>query len=205
MRIQNQIPAITFGLAILLLILLIGLLFAIPQSGEGFSSSEFSNDGIIVLGDSTGSKLSTLSIYDLAYPPGTILLWNDSNAESASAPTGWALCNGDNGTPDMSNRFPLGWDINNTDRPITGTKSVGGAETVPLTENQIPEHTHKLKLHEKVTENRCDREFSRRAPPDIWDWNNAAATSADGGKEDGTVEPHPNMPPFRVMKFIMKL
>lgn len=33
---------------------------------------------------------------------GTILLWSGNNAD---VPDGWAICNGDNGTPDLRDRF----------------------------------------------------------------------------------------------------
>ena len=38
-------------------------------------------------------------------PSGTIVLWSGS---VASIPTGWVLCNGSNGTPDLRNRFVVG-------------------------------------------------------------------------------------------------
>ena len=52
------------------------------------------------------------------------------------APSGWAICNGQNGTPDLRDRFIVGagsaYAINNT----------GGANSVTLTESQIPSHNH---------------------------------------------------------------
>ena len=38
-------------------------------------------------------------------PTGVIVMWSGS---IASIPTGWALCNGGNGTPDLQNRFIVG-------------------------------------------------------------------------------------------------
>jgi hypothetical protein len=40
-------------------------------------------------------------------PAGTIVMWSGS---LANIPAGWAECNGQNGTPDLQNRFPLGTD-----------------------------------------------------------------------------------------------
>jgi hypothetical protein len=40
-----------------------------------------------------------------AFPVGGIILWSGS---VASIPSGWALCNGSNGTPDLRNRFVVG-------------------------------------------------------------------------------------------------
>ena len=53
-----------------------------------------------------------------------------------SAPSGWAICNGSNGTPDLRDRFIVGagsaYSVNNT----------GGANSVTLTEAQMPSHNH---------------------------------------------------------------
>jgi microcystin-dependent protein len=40
-----------------------------------------------------------------AFPVGGIILWSGS---VASIPSGWALCNGSNGTPDLRDRFVVG-------------------------------------------------------------------------------------------------
>ena len=40
-----------------------------------------------------------------ALPPGTIVLWSGT---IAAIPTGWALCNGASGTPDLRDRFLVG-------------------------------------------------------------------------------------------------
>lgn len=66
-------------------------------------------------------------------PSGIISMWSGSiNA----IPTGWALCNGQNGTPNLVDRFIVG----------AGSKysvgDIGGADTVTLTTSQLPSHTH---------------------------------------------------------------
>jgi hypothetical protein len=40
-----------------------------------------------------------------SFPTGGIIMWSGS---IASIPSGWALCNGSNGTPDLRNRFIVG-------------------------------------------------------------------------------------------------
>jgi len=66
-------------------------------------------------------------------PSGAILLWSGS---TASIPSGWYLCNGSNGTPDLRDRFVVG---------AGGGYSVGatgGASTVALSTANMPAHTH---------------------------------------------------------------
>ncbi len=52
-----------------------------------------------LLGDTFGSKASG------TIPIGGIIMWSGS---IASIPTGWALCNGSNGTPNLVDRFIVG-------------------------------------------------------------------------------------------------
>lgn len=66
-------------------------------------------------------------------PSGFIGMWS-----GVTAPTGWYLCDGTNGTPDLRNRFIVGA---GTSYAIGAT---GGADTVTLNETQIPSHTHTI-------------------------------------------------------------
>lgn len=79
------------------------------------------------------TQLATTAFVQAAIPSGVILLWSGS---VATIPSGWALCNGSNGTPDLRNRFVVG---------AGSTYSVGdtgGANTVTLDSTMIPSHTH---------------------------------------------------------------
>lgn len=66
-------------------------------------------------------------------PSGVIVMW--SGAANA-IPTGWALCNGSNGTPDLRNRFIVGAGSSYS------VGAMGGADTVTLTVEQMPSHSH---------------------------------------------------------------
>jgi microcystin-dependent protein len=68
-----------------------------------------------------------------AVPAGVITLWSGS---IASIPTGWSLCNGSSGTPDLRDRFVVGA---GTTYAVNAT---GGANTVTLDATMIPAHTH---------------------------------------------------------------
>lgn len=58
----------------------------------------------------------------------------------AAIPTGWAICDGTNGTPDLRGRMTVGYNPTDTDYDTVG--KTGGSKTVTLTEAQMPAHTH---------------------------------------------------------------
>lgn len=58
----------------------------------------------------------------------------------ADIPIGWQLCDGTNGTPDLSKMFIVGYDPNDTDYDAIGKQ--GGSKDVTLTEAQMPVHSH---------------------------------------------------------------
>ena len=63
-------------------------------------------------------------------PVGGIIMWSGS---IASIPTGWALCNGSSGTPDLRDRFIVGAGNNYSVAGVGGT-----------TDSQLPAHTHNV-------------------------------------------------------------
>lgn len=81
------------------------------------------------------TQLATTAFVQASVPAGVILLWSGS---IASIPSGWLLCNGSSGTPDLRDRFVVG----------AGTTyavgASGGATTVTLATTNLPSHTHSL-------------------------------------------------------------
>jgi len=138
----------------------------------------------------------------------------------SSAPFGWAICDGENGTPDLRGRFVLGsgkakdnnvntWrgDSDNKDAGYTtedysvGMK--GGIQKQTLTVAQMPSHNHRIS------------DLDRTGNPDGWGdggrhyYRNASYQGhRDQGKltdTRGNNQPHTNMPPYYVLLYIMKL
>ena len=70
-------------------------------------------------------------------PSGIIVMWS---GVAAAVPSGWYLCDGQNGTPDLRNRFIVGagssYEVGNT----------GGSDSVTLTTEQMPSHSHGFSL-----------------------------------------------------------
>jgi microcystin-dependent protein len=94
-----------------------------PTATAGSNTTQIANTAYV------RGELTTL------IPSGIILLW--SGAISA-IPSGWVLCNGSNGTPDLRDRFVVGAGNNYS------VNATGGSDSVTLTANQIPSHTHSL-------------------------------------------------------------
>ena len=67
------------------------------------------------------------------FPSGGIVMWNGS---ALNIPSGWALCDGTNGTPDLRDRFIVGAGRNYS------PNAIGGADSVSLTQGQMPSHSH---------------------------------------------------------------
>jgi hypothetical protein len=73
-----------------------------------------------------------------AFPPGGIILWHGS---IASIPTGWYLCDGSNGTPDLRDRFIVGA---SSDQGSTATTTITGGHTITggSQDAVVVSHTH---------------------------------------------------------------
>jgi len=66
-------------------------------------------------------------------PAGLISMWSGS---IGSIPSGWYLCDGSNGTPNLTDRFIIGA---GSSYAVNGT---GGVSSITLTTNNMPSHTH---------------------------------------------------------------
>ena len=149
---------------------------------------------VVILGDlEVEDKLDVNSNIFNILPNGSVLPWNQTYI-----PSGWAKCDGTNGTPDLSSRFILGEGSGGglTNRP-RGQR--GGSETHKLTTAQIPAHSHQYISHyggrAKVNDNADGNESA-----DDPHYDKTHNTTNTGGNQ-----PHNNMPPSHVLIYIMKL
>jgi len=75
-------------------------------------------------------------------PIGGIIMWSGSVAD-AEALTNWAICDGQNGTPDLRDKFVLG--VGSSAAGSTASKGdTGGDNSISLSEGQMPSHNHDL-------------------------------------------------------------
>ena len=155
---------------------------------------------------------------NIGVPIGCILMWSGSISD---IPDGWALCDGEihNGkmTPNLLGRFIVG--AGNS--YLVG--ATGGADTVKLTKDQMPNHYHlypndrtanefignNYNAGEAVSKKDSDTKgFNRSGGGDAFVWKTGTAGYGASDKTVGTVgesAAHENRPPYYALCFIMKV
>lgn len=135
-------------------------------------------------------------------PSGVITMWSGA---IGSIPSGWALCNGANGTPDLRNRFVVGAGS------TYAIGATGGADTVTLTVAQMPAHAHTATdaghAHSIQTKIGLGVQSGKSTPC----WVRERTVNTGLGYARITVQAagggaaHENRPPYYALAYIMKL
>lgn len=111
---------------------------------------------------------------------------------------GYAICNGSNGTPNLTNRFVYGWhglgDIG---------RQTGGSETHKLTAAEMPRHRHNLEDSKRIYVH--SRSFKGDSGSDRPLKDSVGDTFLIGTDFSGGDEPHNNMPPYIRLAYVMKI
>lgn len=129
-------------------------------------------------------------------PIGGIIIWSgdstnfDDTGKGTGSMQGWAICNGQNGSPDLRDQFIVG----------AGNKYAlnqqGGNASVTLTPQQIPSHSHSY----YITQGNNTLGWGYKGSTDYSFGNVASTTGNSGGGE-----PFDNRPPFFALLYIMKI
>jgi hypothetical protein len=118
-------------------------------------------------------------------PKGIIAIWSGS---IASIPSGWKLCDGNNGTPDLRNRFIIGAQKDDLGFPVTmifGTEdTIGGA------------------VDQNATFSASSGQPSSTSTGGV---GINVASSTHTHQVDGTTDSFEIIPPFYALAYIMKL
>lgn len=128
-----------------------------------------------------GSALTGIT----TFTAGMIMLWSGS---IATIPSGWVLCNGSNGTPDLRDRFVVGAGS------TYAVSDTGGEATHTLTAAEMPSHTH-THTHGAAPGSGSALACygSSGASPASFSTNSAGSGGA-----------HENRPPYYALAYIMK-
>ena len=87
------------------------------------------------------TAVATTAFVQSLLPRGMIMMWNST---AASIPTGWQLCDGSNGTPNLQGQFIVGASATTGIWNTAG--NTGGTSSVTLTTVNLPAHTHLASL-----------------------------------------------------------
>ena len=142
-----------------------------------------------------------------AFVTGMIILWYGN---TGNIPGGWVLCDGNNSTPDLRDRFVIG----------AGTAdhtpgSTGGSNSVTLSEANLPSHRHFVVSNALGGQNRTNSNVSANnqvrkgtGAGNLYESYNLASTSADAvsGRSSavGSGTAFDNKPLYHALCYIMK-
>lgn len=163
---------------------------------------------------------------NFSVPQGGIIIWSGS---ATAVPSGWALCNGSNGTPDLRGRFVVGATVpgDTTGATNYNVGDIGGANQHTLTTNEMPSHTHTV-TDPGHTHNHAVNTIGRNWRTTFHDGTGTVTgTDNSGGSEPnllstdpfaladantniainttGNGQPHENRPPYYALAYIIKL
>ena len=136
--------------------------------------------------DITNIKNEIKNLQD-AMPVGSIIMYNGKAEE---IPSGWAICDGKNGTPNLLDRFILA---------STYCGGTGGQSQITLSVSQLPPHRHRLKkCWYGKSDNADDRQVVR--------WDDSVSTNDQIlTEETGFGLPINIMSPYYRLIYIMKV
>lgn len=136
----------------------------------------------------THDDVATMQGYIM--PTGGIIMWSGS---IQNIPDGWALCDGENGTPNLQNKFVVGAGQQYS------VDSTGGSVSKSLEANNIPAHKHQFQWSSFSSS--ADNVESTR----IVRGHNNVENAIKETEPFGQGQPFDIMPPYYALAYIMKL
>ena len=141
-----------------------------------------------------------------AFVTGMILLWY---GDTSNIPGGWVLCDGNNSTPDLRDRFVMGAGNN------FNAGSTGGSNSVTLSTSNLPSHRHFVVSNDLGGQNRTNSNVSANnqvrkgtGAGNLYESYNLASTGSDAaaGRSSavGSGTPFDNKPNYHALCYIMK-
>jgi len=149
--------------------------------------------------------ISKINFANALVPIGGIIMWSGT---IANIPTGWALCNGSNSTPDLRNRFVVGAHSG----AGTGTVETAGpgfnADNGTLSSSYTPGNSGGETAHQLTTAELASHSHQ------LYNQIGGGGNSVGGGGSNtsdqqsgsaGGSKYHENRPPYYALAFIMRI
>jgi microcystin-dependent protein len=183
------------------------LSFAFVQSNRYFGLTVVTSNGVSIAGASeilprqqvlstpyalqAGFAATAQTVLTAPIPHAVVVMWSGT---LTNVPTGWVLCDGSNGTPDLRDRFVVGASQNdqgvaksNVSGSLTQT---GGEASHTLTIAEMPAHTHSVQVFPDPISGGNGSDLSRGVY--------TGQTGSTGGGQ-----PHNILHPYFALAFIM--
>jgi microcystin-dependent protein len=152
----------------------------------------------------TTAKLDS-TVSGALVPIGGIIMWS-----GITVPTGWSLCNGANGTPNLQNRFVIGagsgYAVGATGGSADATL-VSHSHTATSTVTD-PGHTHPYldRINEGTTEGNVNGRNSGGSDASrTTSSSTTGITVATSISTEGSAATNANLPPYYALAFIMRV
>ena len=147
-----------------------------------------------------------------AFVQGMIIMWSGT---IATIPSGWVLCNGSNGTPDLRNKFIIGAFQDNAGSPVTtvtgSNLTTGGSKDAILVSHTHtatvtdPGHEHTFTSPTSYLEAFVGGAGGNPLGPAITGTTGTNTTGITVGiSTQGSSGDNANLPPFYALAYIMK-
>lgn len=156
----------------------------------------------------TNLQAATKQYVDSVFPTGGIIIWSGT---LAAVPSGWALCNGTNGTPDLRDRFVVGAGSTYAVGATGGSKDaivVAHSHTATSATAGSHSHSYSIPLYSEIG----GVNFVGDAPNNgqTGTWNGTTNTNGNHShtitvNSTGSSGTDANLPPYYALAYIMKL
>ena len=154
----------------------------------------------------------------VAFVQGMIIMWSGA---ANTIPSGWALCDGQNGRPDLRNRFVIGAGGNYNPKAYGGNETHSHSGSITLTASDIPAHRHRFSGDDRM----CNGQYTTRYGTGknqsgsdgsaegwdhltdyyIYDSNGNYANLLSSKTKYYTTDAASSLPPYYALCFIIKL